>query len=136
MKSALVLEKDAPSSVRTTKLLSCLGYVTAPVRSPEEALNVASAIKFDVVVTYTATKPNDRRSLTGELKRVAPEAAVVLLVNDNEERPLPGYKGVSAVLERPPSADDVRRAVMFGIDGYGLQPAYVLPFEERRKALF
>lgn len=106
------------------------------MRSPEEALNVASAIKFDVVVTYTATKPNDRRSFTSELKRAAPEATVVLIVENDDEKPVPGCKGISAVLERPPSADDVRRVVQFGIDRYGLHPAYVLSFEERRKNQF
>lgn len=136
MKSALVLEKDAMSSARTSKLLSCLGFVTAPVRSPEEALNVASAIKFDVVVTYTFTKPNDRRSFTSELKRAAPEAAVVLIAENDQKRPAPGCHGVSAVLERPPSADAIRRVVEFGMDGYGLQPVCALPFGERRRAQF
>lgn len=136
MKSALVLEKDATASAKTTKLLSCLGYVTAPVRSAKEALNVVSAIKFDLVVTYTATKPNDRRSLTGELKRAAPEAAIVLITDNGEEGSGFRCKGISAVLERPPSVDDVRRVVEFGIDGYGLQPAYGLSFKERRKMHF
>lgn len=137
MKSALILERDAAASARTSQLLRCLGYVPAPVRTPQEALNVVSAIKFDVVVTYTAKIPNDRRSLTAELKRAAPASAVLLIADNDpfyDELPAPGTRGVSAVLRRPPSADAIRRVVQFGADGYGLQPLSVPPSGERRKA--
>lgn len=137
MKSALILERDAHASMRTSKLLSCLGYVTAPVRTAEAALNAVSTIKFNLIVTFTATRPNDRRSLTGELKRAAPEAVVVLIAeNDDEYRKSSPYcvQGLSAVLKRPPTADAVRRIIDFGLDGYGLQPAYVRPRLERRKS--
>ena len=134
MKCALVLEKDPTSSARTSAVLESLGYTTAPVATPDEALNVAHAINFDVIVTCTSIRPNDRRSLTGELKRCAPDAAVVLIA-DPDERPRAALRrpaGVSAVVERPASFDSLRRVVEFGIDGYGLQPIHVPPARERR----
>lgn len=134
MRHALVLEKDSTSSEQTSRLLRSLGYVTAPVRSPDEALNVASAIKFDVIVTCTAKNPDDRRALTGELKRAAPEAAIILIAEPEDTGGQAAIKcpGVSAVINRPPSAKMLRQIVDFGIDGYGLQPAVVLPSQERR----
>lgn len=137
MKSALILEKDTQACVRMSKLLSCLGYVTAPVRTAEEALNVVRAIKFNVIVTCTATRRHDRRLLTGELKRAAPDAAVVLIAENDEECKSLLYRaqGLSAVLRRPPTADALRRVIDFGLDGYGLQPAYEPPPLERRKSM-
>lgn len=135
MKCALVLEKDAVSSARTSALLQSLGYTTAPVTTPEEALNVADLISFDVIVTCTTRVPHERRSLTGELKRHSPEAAVVLIADaDDEPDELADarHAGVSAVLPRPASLDTLRRVVEFGIDGYGLQPIHVPPSWERR----
>lgn len=137
MKTALVLEKDPVSTQRTSQLLRTLGYLPAPVRTADEALNVASAISFDVIVTYTSIKPNDRRALTGELKRSAPEAAVVLVAESDEEhaeaRKRP-YAGLSAVLTRRTMAEGLRRVVQFGIDGSGLQTAGVPKSFERRRA--
>jgi DNA-binding NarL/FixJ family response regulator len=139
MKSALILEKDDASSVKTSRVLSWLGYVTAPVRTPEEALNVINVIKFDVIVTCTATKPHDRRSFTGELKRAAPEAAVVLITDDFDETVQASThrsSGLAAVVKRSTSADDLRTIVEIGIDGYGMQPARVLSGTERRRTPF
>jgi CheY-like chemotaxis protein len=136
MKYALVLERDPSSSEKTSQLLRWLGYVTAPVQTPVEALNVAGTISFDVIVTCTAVQPNERRSLTGELKRAAPEAAVVLIADEDEENPAARarkYPGTSAVLARPPSVEALRKVVEFGIDGSGLQPIHVPPSQERRR---
>jgi CheY-like chemotaxis protein len=70
MKSALVLEKDHLESRKMSQLLSWLGYVTAPVWTPEQALKAANVFKFDLIVTCKAEWADDRRALTGELKRV------------------------------------------------------------------
>lgn len=135
MKSALVLEKDAQAGAQIARLLGWLGYVTAPVRTPDEALNAAGAIRFDVIVTCIARRERDRRSFTGELKRVAPQAAVVLIDDDDDcgNRPTACHQGVSGVICRPPSVESLRRIVEFGIDGEGLQLAYVRPAHERRR---
>lgn len=139
MKTALVLEKDPASAKKTSQILKTLGYLPAPVRSAEEALAVASAISFDVIVTSTPIKPNDRRALTGELKRVAPEAAVVLVAENDEEHVEArqrSYTGLSAVLTRQTMADGLRRVVQFGIDGFGLQPSgFPKSVERRRKGI-
>jgi DNA-binding NarL/FixJ family response regulator len=137
MKAALVLEKDPVSTKKTSQILRTLGYLPAPVRTAEEALAVASAISFDVIVTSTPIKPNDRRALTGELKRMAPEAAVVLIAESDEEHleaRQRSYTGLSAVLTRRTMADGLRRVVQFGIDGFGLQPSGVAKLDERRRA--
>lgn len=136
MKAALILEKDQVSVKKTSQILRVLGYLPAPVRTAEEALAVASAISFDVIVTSTPIKANDRRALTGELKRMAPEAAVVLIAESDEERVevhQRSYAGLSAVLTRRTMADGLRRVVQFGIDGYGRQPPGVPRSVERRR---
>jgi len=135
MKYALILEKDERSSTAVSRVLSWLGYVTAPVQTADQALNVASAIKFDVIITCTAKTPDDRRSLTGELKRAAPEAAIIL-ASDKEttvEASLSHCPGICAVVRRPASLDVMRNIVEFGIDGFGLQLTYLPVLDERRR---
>jgi DNA-binding NtrC family response regulator len=139
MKYALILEKDDIASARLGELLGWLGYGSARVDTAEQAVNVASAIKFDVIVTCTTEREDDRRSLPGELKRAALTAAVILITDDDDELQnnlcaLRG-QGVSAVIARPASVDRLRRIVEFGLDGCGLQPPYIGPSEERRKPL-
>lgn len=136
MKAAVVLEKDSDSAAKLAGQLRGLGYLTAPVRTAEQALSAVNLIKFDVIVTCTAKRENDRRALTGELKRAAPDAAIVLITESDGalEGARRNCPGVSAVIKRPPSADALRRIVQFGIDGYGLQPSYVPPAHERRRA--
>ena len=137
MKTALILEKDSVSTNMTSQILKTLGYLAAPVGTAEEALAVASAISFDVIVTSTPVKANDRRALTGELKRMAPEAAIVLIAESDEEgveARQRSYAGLSAVLTRQTMADGLRRIVQFGIDGFGLQPPGVPQSVERRHA--
>lgn len=136
MKYALVLEKDQTASNDTSRLLKSLGYVPAAVRSPAEALNVASALDFDVIITCTSTTPDDRRSLAGELKRLAPEAAVIVVQDDRQpEREVVKRKveGVSAILRRPIRVRDLRSIVEFGVDGCGMQPACLPPSQDRRR---
>lgn len=135
MKSALVLEEDDAARDKVVTLLKWMGYVAAPVRTADEALNVASAISFNLIITYTAARPNDRRSLIGELKRAAPEAAIVLATENDHQQTWAQQRqifGVSAVVIRPPTADDLRRVVEFGIDGDGLQPCSMSGHLERR----
>lgn len=142
MKSALILEKDIAARESASQLLGGLGYIVAPVRTPDEALNVASAISFDVIVTCTATKANERRSLTGGLKRSAPEATIILIADSSEkyERGRRGrrghYAGVSAVIKHPVTAEVIRRVVEFGIDGFSLLPQGISPVDERRRKSF
>jgi CheY-like chemotaxis protein len=127
MRNALILEKDAVSSSSTSQLLSSLGYVTAPVRTPQQALNVASSIRFDIIVTCTST---------GELKRAAPEAAIILIAEPHDatsDAQLSQLPGVSAVVKRP-SVKVLGQVVEFGIGGCGLQPSHVLPAQERRSS--
>ena len=136
MKCALVLEKDQVAYSDTSRLLKSLGYVPAPVRTPLEALNVASALDFDIIITWTATIPDDRRSLAGELKRLAPEAAVIVVqdgAQGEHEHPIGESEGVSAVLQRPIRGRDLRKIVEFGVDGFGLQPAYLPRAQDRRR---
>lgn len=138
MKTALILEKDPVYVKKTSQILRILGYLPAPVRSVDEALAVASAISFDVIITFTAVNANDRRGLTGELKRMAPEAAIVLIAESEEERVETcqrSYAGLSALLTRRTMADGLRRVVQFGIVGFGLQPPGVPKSLETRHAM-
>lgn len=135
MKSALVLEEDDAARDKIVNLLKWMGYVAAPVRTADEALNIASAISFKVIITDTATRPNDRRSLIGELKRAAPDAAIVLLTESDHRQSWTQKRqifGVSAVVLRPLTVEDLRRVVEFGIDGDGSQPCSVSGHLERR----
>ncbi|ALK98647.1 hypothetical protein AB595_09785 [Massilia sp. WF1] len=99
---------------------------------------VAGAIRFKVIVTCTPVKPNDRRSLPGELKRTAPEAAIVLIAENDEEYAearRQSYAGLSAVLTRRTMADGLRRIIQFGIDGFGLPTPGIPASSERRRAM-
>ncbi len=136
MKAALILENDEEARDRIAWMLTWLGYIPAPVRTAEEALNVAKAIAFDIVVTCTAHKANDRRCLTGELKRTCPNATVILIpeaAQTAESAQTPACVGVSAVLKRPASMDAFRRVIQFGQDGFGSHPAPIPVWQERRK---
>jgi CheY-like chemotaxis protein len=137
MKCALILEKNAATQTHTEQVLRSLGYVVAATKTPYEALNVASCLDFDVIATYTPELPNDRRSLTSELKRYAPEAAVVLVADDEEPAPPPAewHQGISAVIKRSQLMSMLWRIVQFGVDGCGLQPHYLPEGYERRQRM-
>lgn len=136
MKHALVLEKDARSCARLSELLRHLGYTAATVRTAFEALEVTSAIKVEVIVTYTCRIPNDRRALTGELKRAAPEAALILIgENDGSdiEAAAGNCPGLSAIVTRPTSVDILRSIIALQGGSYGLPRGSTNPWKERRR---
>jgi len=136
MKCALVLDKDANERNRLSRFLQLLGYVTAAVRTPDEALNVASAIHFDLIMTDTGEQATDRRHLASELKRIAPGSTLIFAASDASE-----YRHaqagdapcVNAVVRRPASMEALRRIMQFGRDGLGLQSDYAPLFLERRR---
>ncbi|MCA1855215.1 response regulator [Massilia oculi] len=136
MKCALVLDKDAGERGRLSHFLQLLGYLTAAVRTPNQALNVASAIRFDLIVTDTDARVADRRHLAAELKRSAPGATLIFAAtNANEYRHAKAgsIPCVNAVVRRPASMESLRRILQFGIDGTGLQLDCSSPFLERRR---
>jgi CheY-like chemotaxis protein len=135
MKLALLVENNQLERDRLAKILRWLGYIAAPVHTPDEALNVAGAINFDLIVTGTAVKPNDRRTLTSELKRLAPKSAIVLVASEEEEYRAARagrYPCVNAVLKRPTTMDALWRTIRFGLDGLCLPSTCVPRVQERR----
>jgi DNA-binding NtrC family response regulator len=136
MKSALLLDQDVDSCARTAQALKWLGYAVAPIRTAQQALSAIQMLKFDLIVTSTAAKPDDRRSLTGELKRSAPATSIVLIADERtkqqEMRPM-NYPGVSAVVKRPASLEALRKAVEYQLD-YELLPARFPQEQERRRS--
>jgi DNA-binding NarL/FixJ family response regulator len=134
MRCALLVEHDPVAGGEIAALLKSLGYIVATTDSPRAALNTAQTVRFDLVLTYTTFNADDRRAFIGELTRVAPEAAVVLLLDD--ETHVPHYHaGRIAVLPKPITLRGLRRVIEFGIDGNGAMPAYAIqqaPREERR----
>jgi len=135
MKYALVLEKNTQLCNDTTAVLASMGYLTTPVFNEKKALYAARLIQFDLIVTFTAINPGDRRSLTGELKRCLPEATVILLTDPESGQAVDeNIDGVSAVLYRPLTAQEVRSVLESGEDGFGLQPPPSQPVCERRQS--
>ena len=133
MKYALVLESCTKTCNDTSTLLASLGYLITPVFSPKKALHAAHMIQFDLIVTCTAGIPGDRRSLTGELARCSPEAVLILLA-DAEPGHVNGHaEGVSAILRRPLTADDVREVVDRAPGDPGMQLPPPVPADERRR---
>jgi DNA-binding NtrC family response regulator len=116
-------------------LLKSLGYIVATTDSPRAALNTAQTVRFDVILTYTTFNADDRRSFLGEITRVAPNAPVILLL-DNETQVPHYHAGRIAVLAKPVTLRSLRRVVEFGIDGNGAMPSHAmhaLPRQERRQ---
>jgi DNA-binding response OmpR family regulator len=136
MKYALVLEKNSALCNDTTAVLQSMGYLTTPVFNQKKALYAARLIQFDLIITCTAVNPGDRRSLTGELKRCLPEATVILLADPESGPAVDGNTdGVSAVLYRPLTAQEVRSVLECGEDRFGLQPPPAQPAPERRRSI-
>lgn len=78
--------------------------------------------------------PDDRRSLTGELKRSSPGAAIVLITDKTsgeKERPK-SYAGISAVVKRPASLEAFRKVVEYQLD-HELQVVCRSAAQERRR---
>lgn len=132
MKSALLLDHDDASREQLAGLLKSLGYVVARVATPQAALSTAQAVRFDAILTCTDFNADDRRSFTGELARLAPGAAVVLLLADDAAGS--GYHQRSgALLFKPVTLRSLRRVLDFGVDGLGMHPAWIAPEQERRR---
>jgi DNA-binding NtrC family response regulator len=135
MKLAVIFEKDAASSEKTAESLKLFGYVTASVKSASEAFNVLSAINADVIVIYSASSPEERRSIPNELKRIGPETAVILITDSEEEylqARVQGFPGVDAVIKRPASVEAFRRVLETELDPC-FRTARIVPERERRQ---
>lgn len=135
MKCALLVEHDPVACGEIAALLKSLGYLVATTDSPRAALNTAQTVRFDLILTYTTFNADDRRSFLGEITRLAPQAPVVLLLDDGSHAPH-YHAGRIAVLHKPVTLRGLRRVIEFGIDGNGAMPAYALqagPAEERRR---
>ena len=132
MKCALLVEHDPVAGEEIAALLKSLGYIVATTDNPRAALNTAQTVRFDLVLTYTTFNADDRRSFTGELARLAPGAAVVLLLADDAAGS--GYHQRSgALLFKPVTLRSLRRVLDFGVDGLGMHPAWIAPEQERRR---
>lgn len=132
MRSALLLEYDEAARVQTAGLLHSLGYIVAPATSPHAALQTAEALRFDAVLTCTDFNADDRRALGGELARLAPGAAIVLMLDDDAVGP-GAHPRAAALLFKPVTLKGLRRVLDFGVDGLGQQPVWMSPREERRR---
>jgi DNA-binding response OmpR family regulator len=135
MRCALLVEHDPAACGEIAALLKSTGYLVAATDSPRAALNTAQTVRFDLILTYTTFNADDRRSFLGEITRLAPDAPVVLLLDDDTQ--IPHYHaGRIAVLAKPVTLRSLRRVIEFGIDGNGAMPAlalHALPRQERRR---
>jgi len=135
MRCALLVEHDPVACREIDGLLRSLGYIVASTDSPRAALNTAQTVRVDVVLTHTVFNADDRRSFVGEIARLAPQAPVILLLDD--ETGVPHYHAeCGAVLAKPATLRGLRRVIEFGIDGNGAMPSHVscaAPGQERRR---
>ena len=131
MKSALLLEYDEADRAHIARLLNSLGYLVAPAATPQSALQTVQALRFDAVLTCTEFNADDRRSLSGELARLAPGASIVLLL-DSDAAGAGYHQRTSALLFKPVSLNGLRRVLDFGVDGLGQHPLWRAPGQERR----
>lgn len=136
MKSALLLEYDHTARAQAAAQLLALGYVVAHADSPQAALHTAQAIRFDAMLTCTEANADDRRSLLGELARLAPGAPIALLVDHGATDASARDRGV-ALLPKPLTRRSLRRALAAG-HGHGhnhdpLAPAAAAHEERRRQ---
>jgi CheY-like chemotaxis protein len=130
MRCALLVEHDPVACREISALLKSLGYIVATTDSPRAALNTAQTVRFDLVLTYTTFNADDRRSFIGEITRLAPQAPVILLLD--EQGHIPHYHaGRSTVLAKPVSLRSLRRVIDFGIDGNGAMPSYAVHATEQ-----
>lgn len=111
MKYALVLESNSETCNNTANLVASMGYLVTPVFSPKKALHAAHMIQFDLIVTCTASIPEDRRSLTGELARCSPDAALILIAESDATALNGRIEDVNAIINRPVVVQDLRNAV-------------------------
>jgi DNA-binding response OmpR family regulator len=135
MRCALLIEHDPKACGEIAVLLKSLGYIVATTDSARAALNISQTVRFDLILTYTTFNADDRRSFIGEITRLAPQAPVVLVLDD-KSHVVSNYTGCSAVLHKPVTLRSLRRVIEFGIDGNGAMPSYAahaLPRQERRR---
>jgi len=132
MKSALLLEYDETGREQTASLLKSLGYLVAPAATPQSALQTMQALRFDAVLTCTDFNADDRRSLTGELARLAPGAAIVLML-DSDATSAGVHERAAALLFKPVTLNGLRRVLDFRVDGLGQHPVWTAPCHERRQ---
>jgi DNA-binding response OmpR family regulator len=111
-----------------------MGYLVTPAFSLRKALHAVQMIQFDLIVTWTVVNPDDRRTLTGELKRYSPDA-VLILVADPDSSPTANGRvdGVDAVVHRPFTVQDVRTAIDSSRGSAESEPAPSRSKGERRK---
>jgi CheY-like chemotaxis protein len=133
MKYALLNDEDAVSRRHSAALLKSLGYTVAETDSPAAALNATRALRFDVILTTQTHGDGDRRSLSGELSRLAPWAPTILLVEPDGPLP-PQYRQFSGTVNKPATARALRHAIEFGLDGTGAHPVMLRTGRERRCA--
>lgn len=131
MKYALLYDDDAAARRHSATLLKSLGYLVAETTTAEAALNAMQALHFDVILTCSAHAAGDRRSLPGELSRIAPETPTILLLDDGEPFP-PLYHAFSATVTKPVTVRALRHALEFGLDGTGARPVPPAIRYERR----
>jgi len=131
MKSALLLEYEDQARDEICALLKSLGYIVAQAATPQAALQALEGVRFDAIFSCTDANTDDRRSLLGELARLAPGAAIVYLAGADALRGGHPQRD-SALLFKPVSLKSLRRVLEFGIDGLGARPVHVGPARERR----
>lgn len=133
MKSALLLEYDTAARAQTAGLLRSLGYLVATAATPELALGMAEAVRFDAVLTCTDFNTDDRRSLVGELGRRMPGSAIVLLL-DPDATGSGWHDRACSLLFKPVTLRSLRRVLEFGVDGAGMHAGMPPRAGERRRA--
>jgi CheY-like chemotaxis protein len=131
MKYALLYDEDAAARRHSATLLKSLGYLVAETETAQAALNATQALHFDVILTSSAHAAGDRRSLPGELARLAPGTPTVLLLDEGE--PFPQlYHAFSATVTKPVTVRSLRHALEFGLDGTGARAVPLTVRHERR----
>ena len=131
MKYALIYDDDAAARRHSATLLKSLGYVVAETTTAQATLNATQALHFDVILASSALAAGDRRSLPGELSRLAPATPTVLLLDEDEPFP-PLYHAFSATVTKPVTVRALRHALEFGLDGTGAHPVPTCIRFERR----
>jgi CheY-like chemotaxis protein len=131
MKYALIFDDDAAARRHSVTLLKSLVYVVAETTTAQATLNAMQALRFDVILTSSAQAAGDRRSLPGELSRLAPDTPTILLLDEDEPFP-PLYHAFSATVTKPVTVRTLRHALEFGLDGTGARPVPPTVRFERR----
>jgi CheY-like chemotaxis protein len=131
MKYALLYDDDAAARRHSATLLKSLGYTVAETATADATLNATRALRFDVIFAAGTHAAGDRRSLPGELNRLAPRTPTILLLPQDEPLP-PIYQSFSATVTKPVTIRALRHALEFGLDGTGVRPVPPAVRRERR----